>query len=168
MVLVRRSEWTPFHNAPFHNAVRQWDRDFDAIARRVFGNNADGGFVPAADIERDGSDVVVKLELPGVDVASDVEVEVSDGRLIVKGERNSESTRGGEEGQAVLVREIRSGSFRREFDLPDHVTADQVEAGYDRGVLTVRVRDISRPVSGPTKVQIRGGATPEESPGESV
>ena len=34
------------------------------------------GFNPAAEIVKDGEDAVVRLELPGVDVAKDVNVEV--------------------------------------------------------------------------------------------
>ena len=37
------------------------------------------GFTPAAEIVRDGEDAVVKLELPGVNVADDVTVEVDRG-----------------------------------------------------------------------------------------
>ena len=50
------------------------------------------GFTPAAEIVRDGEDAVVKLELPGVNVADDVTVEVDRGRLVVRGERRDERT----------------------------------------------------------------------------
>ncbi|QUG99524.1 Hsp20/alpha crystallin family protein [Saccharopolyspora erythraea] len=147
MTLVRRSSWDPFGNL-----VRQMDRDFDNITRRFFGNQGVEGFVPATNVERDGSDVVVKLELPGVDIAQDVEVEVTDGRLSISGHRRTEKT-SGEDG-AVLLREIRTGAFRREFNLPEGVTAEQVEASYDRGVLEVRVHEVSKPEPAPTKIQI--------------
>ena len=154
MVLVRRSAWDPFNGL-----VRQLDRDFEGLTRRVFGQHfGESAFVPAADIERDGSDAVIRLELPGVDIDKDVDVEVSDGRLIVRGKRSTERTQTSDDGKPVLVREIRSGEFRREFDLPEGVTAEQVEADYDRGVLSIRVRDVVRPVSGPKKVEIRDSA----------
>ena len=89
-------------------------------------------FVPAADVVRDGDDAVVRVELPGVDVASDVRVEVVDHRLVVAGERREEH-----EGEGF--RESRRGSFRRTFGLPRHVDADAVSASYDAGVLSVRV-----------------------------
>ncbi|CAL99502.1 HSP20 family protein [Saccharopolyspora erythraea NRRL 2338] len=147
MTLVRRSSWDPFGNL-----VRQMDRDFDSISRRFFGSQGVEGFVPATNVERDGSDVVIKLELPGVDIAQDVEVEVTDGRLSISGQRRTEKT-SGEDG-AVLLREIRTGAFRREFNLPEGVTAEQVEANYDRGVLEVRVHEVSKPAPAPTKIQI--------------
>src|SRR5436190_1519354 len=49
-------------------------------------------YVPAADVVRDGEDAVVRLELPGVDVASDVTVEVVGHRLVVRGERRDQHT----------------------------------------------------------------------------
>ena len=89
-------------------------------------------YVPAADVVRDGDDAVVRLEVPGVDVASDVTVEVVGHRLVIRGERRDDRTGEG-------VRESRHGSFRRGFSLPQHVGPEAVSASYDAGVLTVRV-----------------------------
>jgi HSP20 family protein len=94
------------------------------------------GFTPAAEIVRDGDDAVVKVEVPGVDVAKDVTVEVDRGRLVVRGERRDERT---EEQGGRSLREVRYGAFRRSFRLPEGVTAEAVSASYDAGVLSVRV-----------------------------
>jgi len=138
MALAVRSMWDPFGSL-----VRQLEADFGRPAHT---------FVPAADVVRDGGDVVVTLELPGVDVEKDVDVEVTDGRLVVSGRRH-ELTSSEENG--VLVRESRSGAFRREFALPEHVTAEHVEADYERGLLKVRVRDVSKPKAEPKKIAVR-------------
>lgn len=95
------------------------------------------GFTPAAEIVKDGDDAVVRLELPGVDVAKDVTVEVDRGHLVIHGERRDDRTN--EDNQVRYVREVRYGSFRRSFKLPTHVTSEAVSASYDAGVLTVRV-----------------------------
>jgi HSP20 family protein len=94
------------------------------------------GFSPAAEIVKDGDDAVVRLELPGVDVDKDVNVEVDKGRLVIHGERRDEHS---EEENGRTLREIRYGSFRRSFQLPAHVTSEAVTASFDAGVLTVRV-----------------------------
>jgi HSP20 family protein len=107
--------------------------EFDALFRAV---REPRGFVPAAEVERDGADAVVRLELPGLDAERDVTVEIDSGRLVVRGERRDERT---EERGGRSLREVRYGSFRRSFVLPAHVTADAVTASYDAGVLTVRV-----------------------------
>lgn len=147
MTLAIRSKWDPFGTV-----VRQLDSDFDTIARRAFGNTAGHAFVPAADVVRDGADVLVTLDVPGVDVSNDVEVEVHEGRLVITGKRSHEAEK--REGD-VLIRESRSGRFRREFVLPEHVTADDVEAGYDRGQLKVRVRGVTKPQVEPKKIEVR-------------
>jgi HSP20 family molecular chaperone IbpA len=113
--------------------------DFDALVRRAFGTPlraAGAGFVPAAEVVRDGDDAVLHVELPGVDVAEDVTVEVDGDQLVVRGERRDERA---EERDGRSLREVRYGSFRRSFTLPAHVTAEDVSASYDVGVLTVRV-----------------------------
>jgi HSP20 family protein len=116
------------------------------------------GFTPAAEIVRDGEDALVKLELPGVDVADDVTVEVDRGRLVVRGERRDERT---EEQAGRSLREVRYGSFRRSFRLPEGVTGESVSASYDAGVLTVRVAG-AYAGTGAHKVEITTGTpTPE-------
>lgn len=76
------------------------------------------------------------MELPGVDVEKDVNVEVDKGNLVIHGERRDERT---EENDGRTLSEVRYGSFRRSFRLPTHVTSEAVSASYDAGVLTVRV-----------------------------
>jgi len=122
--------------------------EFDSIVRRTFGP-VSTTFVPAVEVERDGDDAVVRLELPGLDVAKDVTVEVDRGRLVVRGERRQGLRDGGSAGgigdertdkaNGRIRSEVRYGAFRREFGLPKQVAAEAISASYDAGVLTVRV-----------------------------
>jgi HSP20 family protein len=111
----------------------RWVRDFfgPAAADDWF-----KGFRPAAEIAKDGDDAVVRVELPGVDVEKDVNVEVDKGQLVIRGERRDERT---EDQEGRTLSEVRYGSFRRSFRLPAHVTGEAISASYDAGVLTVRV-----------------------------
>jgi len=147
MAVIR---WDPF------TALSRIDNEFDDLVRRTWGGTTPSGFVPSVDMVREGDDVLITLELPGVDISSDVDIEVAPRRLSISGARStsSESTEG-----RVMVREMRSGSFRREFALPEHVTADDVSADYDRGMLTVRVSNVARPQPEPTKIAIASGGT---------
>ncbi|MFG1934392.1 Hsp20/alpha crystallin family protein [Mycobacterium sp. NPDC048908] len=97
------------------------------------------GFSPAAEIVRDGDDAVVRLELPGVDVDKDVNVEVERGQLVIRGERRDEYVGEDPAKDGRTLSEVRYGSFRRSFRLPSHVTGDAISASYDAGVLTVRI-----------------------------
>jgi HSP20 family protein len=154
--------WDPF------STLARLDRDFDEIVRRAWsrpGNPAPrtSGYVPPVELARDGEDVLIRLELPGVDVGRDVDIEVAEGRLTISGQREDRSSAESSPTSQVLVRELRYGAFRREFQLPDGVTADDVEASYDRGMLEVRVRHVTKPAAAPTKVAIRGaGERPEQ------
>jgi HSP20 family protein len=114
--------------------IDRWVRDFfgPATADDWFA----GAFTPAAEIAQDGDDAVVRVELPGVDVEKDVNVEVDRGYLVIRGERRDERA---EEHDGRTLREVRYGSFRRSFKLPTHVTGEAISASYDKGVLTVRV-----------------------------
>ncbi len=114
--------------------VDRWVRDFfgPASANDLLA----GDFTPAAEVVKDGDDAVVRLELAGVDVNKDVNVELDRGRLVIHGERRDEHA---EQKDGRTVREVRYGSFRRSFRLPAHVTGDAISASYDAGVLTLRV-----------------------------
>jgi HSP20 family protein len=129
------------------SSLALWSRpawDTDRLLRDFFGPAATADwfkpvtrdFRPVAEIVKDGDDAVVRLELPGVDVDKDVNVEVENGRLVIHGERRDEHS---EEENGRTLREIRYGSFRRSFQLPAHVTGEAIAASYDAGVLTVRV-----------------------------
>jgi HSP20 family protein len=111
----------------------RWVRDFFGPAAT---NDWIKDFSPAAEVTKDGDDAVVRVELPGVDVEKDVNVEVDAGRLVIRGERRDERA---EEKDGRTLSEVRYGSFRRSFGLPAHVTGDSISASYDAGVLTVRV-----------------------------
>lgn len=110
--------------------------EFDAFLRPFATDVARTGFTPAADVDREGNDALVRVELPGLDPDKDVTVEVDGGALVIRGERRDEREA---EQNGRRVREVRYGLFRRTFTLPAHVTGDDLTATYERGVLTVRV-----------------------------
>ena len=140
---VQRS-WDPF------TVLARMDRDFDDLVRRTWGaQGRTAGFVPAVEVARDGEDVVVRVELPGIDVERDVSIEVERGKLVISGERRTPT-----DGEGVLVRELRYGAFRREFALPQGIVPEQVEASYDSGLLDVRVRAAVTPESRAVRVPI--------------
>jgi HSP20 family protein len=154
--------WDPF------TVLARLDDEFDELVRRSWGPTTSRtfGYVPAVDMATEGSDVVLTLELPGVDIDKDVEIEVHDGRLTVSGQRRDEHDRSDESGR-VLVKELRYGSFRREFALPEGVGADDVSAHYDSGLLRIRVRNVTRPAEAPRKIAVTsGGSTPKTISGE--
>src|SRR5262245_57441299 len=142
MALLR---WDPF------TALARVDDEFDNLVRRSF-KAPRLQFVPPVEMTTDGADVLITLEVPGVDV-SDIDIEVNGRTLTISGER-----REAQEGR-VLVRELRYGSFRRTFQLPQGVSADQIEADAENGLLRLRVREATPAAPTPQKVEIRSQVT---------
>lgn len=117
----------------------RWLRDFfGPAAAQDWCKSVASGFRPAAEIIKDGDDVVVRLEIPGIDIEKDLNVELDRGHLVIHGEHHDEHA--DKQNDRTLC-EIRYGSFRRSFQLPTHVTNEAITASYDAGVLTVRVTD---------------------------
>jgi HSP20 family protein len=110
------------------------------LAGVAVGDTLRGSFYPAAEMQTDGEDVVVRLELPGVDVDNDVHVEVEGTKLVIHGERRDEHA---DSAERRAIRGLRYGPFRRSFTLPADASADSISTTYDAGVLTVRVAGVN-------------------------
>ena len=74
----------------------------------------------------------VRAEVPGVDPTDGIEVTVRDGRLTIKAERTQTSESNGHS-------EFSYGEFVRTVPLPAGADEDDINATYDRGILTVSV-----------------------------
>ena len=108
-------------------------RLMDELMRSNAGNgNRVSGFTPLVDVHETEEEYLIKVDLPGVK-ADDVNVEVNENVLSISGSRVVE-----EKGQAQLV-ERPYGSFVRTLSLPQGVDSDSIEAGYQDGVLELRI-----------------------------
>ena len=92
-----------------------------------------GAGTTAVDIFETDDAVVVKSMLPGVK-ADDIDVSVSGDVLTIRGESRSEEE---VKEENYIRREIRYGSFSRSVHIPTRVEADQAEAEYADGILTL-------------------------------
>jgi HSP20 family protein len=92
-----------------------------------------GTFIPAVDVYEDEHNLVLKLEIPGVN-EEEVNVSVENDTLTVQGERKFEKEEKEENFHRI---ERRYGSFVRTFKLPNTVDTDKVEAGFDKGILKI-------------------------------
>jgi HSP20 family protein len=91
----------------------------------------DNNLLRLEDESRDGL-YLVRAELPGVDPVEDIEVTVRDGQLTIKAERTQTDETTGRS-------EFSYGSFARTIELPVGADEDDINATYDRGILTVLV-----------------------------
>lgn len=89
----------------------------------------------AVDLYETDEDVVAKMALPGIDM-DDIDVSVARNTLTIKAETKAEEE---VEEDRYLCRERRFGTYARSLTLPVAVEADEAEATYENGVLTLRL-----------------------------
>ena len=90
---------------------------------------------PLADVKETDDEVVVAVDLPGMD-KGDVEISVAEDLLEIKAERKVEKEEKGEE----FYRKERSFSrYERSLTLPAGVKAEEARASLQDGVLTVHL-----------------------------
>lgn len=90
---------------------------------------------PQIDVFERDNRLVTKIDLPGLK-KEDVKVEITDGNLVISGERKSEA----EEQKEEFYRcEREFGSFYRAVPLPEGARAEDVTATFVDGVLEVSV-----------------------------
>jgi len=107
-------------------------------------------WAPKIDILERDNRFVTRIDLPGMK-KEDVSVEMTDGHLVVSGERKRESE---ETKDNVYRKEREYGSFYRAVPLPEGVKLEDVKATFADGVLEVSVPLPSRPEIKPRKVLI--------------
>ena len=113
---------------------------------------------PPADVVETATEVIVLVELAGVD-HEQLDVLLFEDALIVEGERRLPAHAAG----VYHAAEIRQGQVRLELPLPAAIDPEQVDARYERGLLemrlgkrTARPRTVSAPVS-----RVVDGSPPE-------
>jgi len=94
-----------------------------------------GPFLGPVDIIESRDAIVFKVDTPGL-TKNDVKVRISEGTLMISGERAQEKLA---EGSSFHRMERSFGKFNRSFKLPDTVDILKVAANCDHGVLIVSV-----------------------------
>lgn len=128
--------------------------DFDRLTRQVWGSRPSSSYYMPADAYRMGDRFFIHVDLPGVDPDS-IDVEIEKNSLTISAERRWD--REGEDMQ-ILLNERPEGSFSRQFFLGEGLDTDNIEAGYDHGVLTVSI-----PIAEAAKARKIEIGTPQEA-----
>ena len=129
---------------------REMDTLFGSLARPfpMLRPMESEGWMPALDVYEKENEMVVRLDLPGIE-KKDVKVKVLDDVLIIEGERKLEKKI---EEENYLCREAFYGTFTRRIALPNPVEEYEVKATFQNGILEIHV---------PVKVETE---TPKEIP----
>lgn len=118
---------TFFHDTSFDTQI---DRLFDEAVRAV--SRWRSAWEPACNAYEDANNFYVQLALPGME-ASQIDVQVDDNVLCIKGERKSEPS-----GEVTwYAHEFPDGPFSCSFRLPPSVDPSKSTASYTQGVLTI-------------------------------
>ena len=107
-------------------------RDFDRLTQQIFGTTNRPAVMPM-DAWREGERFVIEFDLPGVSRES-IDLDVERNVLTVRAERVA---RNGD--WEMLASERPRGVFSRQLVLGDNLDLEKIEAGYDGGVLRLKV-----------------------------
>ncbi len=148
--------WDPFRDATsFRDAMdRLFQETFFRPARDLIPGNRTA--IPV-DVREEGNTYVVHATIPGVN-PNDISITVQGNVLTLRGQTQLEEER---REQNYIMRERRSGTFYRAITLPEDVNADQAQARYENGVLTIALPKAEQ--QGPRRIQI--GAQQGQQPG---
>jgi len=141
---------------PLSSLHREMNRLFDDFFHgwgsplaRPFGRGGD--FVPSVDVRETDKEIVVTAELPGLG-EKDIEVELTDDGLSIRGEKKSET----EEERRGYYRSERSyGSFQRFIPIPVGVQEEKASAEFHNGVLTVSLPKVAEEQAKRKKIDIK-------------
>lgn len=136
--------WADFDR--FQKAMTEWMSQF-------FGREAmrpmirpEGPLMPALNLFKEDSNLVVEMALPGVD-KKDLSIETTRDTLTVSGETRLENR---QEKDKVFQTELYRGRFRRMISLPSEIVTDKVTAKLDNGILR-----ITMPMANPESMQAK-------------
>jgi HSP20 family protein len=115
------------------NALTRYTRKDEEPANAAAETGAPRWGLLAGDVSDDGKNIVVRIELPGVD-RGDCDIVVDGNTLYIRGEKRYDVEH---VGHAYYLRQCAYGSFQRAIGLPHAVDASRAEALYRNGVLTV-------------------------------
>ncbi|HZI42163.1 MAG TPA: Hsp20/alpha crystallin family protein [Gemmatimonadaceae bacterium] len=110
-----------------------------------------GLWAPQVEVFERGKNMVVRAELPGL-TRDDVDVEVEDDLLVIRGERHNDIE---DEHDGYYRTERSYGSFYRAIPLPEGVDTNACNATFKDGVLEVTLPQPTPQVSKAKKINVR-------------
>ena len=139
--------WEPFR------ALRRRDDVFEDLFRDFFRRpmlDEREMLGPAVDVAESDGEVIVKIEVPGVE-KDQLHLTVADDHLTVRGETRKETE---EKRKNYYRQEIRYGAFQRSVSLPVEVDAGKSHAELKNGVLKITLPKSKQPKAQEVKVAV--------------
>lgn len=143
---------TTFDLSPFYRSTVGFDRFFSLLDRGA-GDAAGTGY-PPYNIERTGENAYrITMAVAGFS-ENDLNLEVKEGVLYVRGDRGTES----DDTREILYRGIAGRGFERRFQLADYV--EVTRAGMENGLLHIDLQREVPEAMRPRRIPIVSGGAP--------
>jgi len=122
------------HGLRFPRHFNDIERVFDTFLNEPrFWTNMGNDLSMPLDVIEKAKEIVVRAELPGVE-RKDIDIRLENNVLTIRGEKQHEAH---EETDNYHLLETCCGTFARSISLPSDVDAENVNANFDKGVLTI-------------------------------
>ena len=118
-----------------------FDKIFDHLMAQQFptfqeevGVSFNQGAYPKVNVYEYDDKIGIVAEIPGLD-KKNVTIDVEEQVLTISGDKHGFDTDGGK----CITRELKQSSFKRSFNLGDHLDGDNVSAKFKDGMLSISV-----------------------------
>ena len=120
-----------------------WDdlTEINPMFPRYWPGVADGRLLPSTEIYTENGDLIVRLELAGINPQKDVKVTVENHELVIRGERKRETEA---KDKVYYRRETAYGAFERRVPLPGNVDEQSIKAEYKDGFLQITMKGAAK------------------------
>ena len=121
--------------------ITPFDKIFDQLMNKQFptfqdevGVSFNKGAYPKVNVYEYDDKIGIVAEIPGLD-KKDVTVDVEEQLLTISGDKHKFDTDGGK----CITRELKQSSFKRSFNLGEHLDGDEVSASFKDGMLSILI-----------------------------
>lgn len=119
---------------PVNSRSRYIDDFFnDRYRKLVTGNTSDDFQLPPVNIEEHSKAYILDIAIPGFK-KSDIQINTKNGILTVSAEKKQQNS---EARPNYLFQEFATQQFQRQFQLPEQVDEDRIEAKQEDGILRI-------------------------------
>ena len=124
--------------------ITSFQHDFDDLFDRFFNDPlfpirpllSEEIWYPSIDVSENKKNIVVKAEIPGVDLEN-IDISLDNRILTIKGEKKQERQESDEHYHRI---ESSYGYYKRSIELPVDVDASKVDAKYKNGILKIKLK----------------------------
>lgn len=150
--MAKLTRWNPRNELEMADPFRSMETMLEEIWRNWPLRTSDraAGFLrPAMDVIENENNVEIRIDLPGMK-PEDVQVEIENQTLTISGEMGDTVER---DGDRYHYRERSYGSFQRSLRLPNTLDAENIDARFENGVLSIAIP--KQPQAKPKQITVK-------------